>query len=322
MSKRPTLTTIQEAARRIEGFVVHTPVMRCPHLEQTLGAEIFLKCENFQTMGAFKQRGACNAVLSLDDDAIRRGVATHSSGNHGAALALAASRRHVPAFVVMPQDSARVKIEAVERYGATVIECGTGLASREETLDKVLDETGATLVHPYNDYAVIAGQGTAALELLSEVPDLDLLVAPVGGGGLMSGCAIAAKGLRPGIRLVGAEPSGADDAFRSLRGGKLIQQQTPNTVADGLRACLGDKTFAIIQDLIDDIVLVEEQEIATATGYVLEHMKILIEPSAGVAVAPLRDGTVDVRGKRVGVILTGGNVDRETLIQMLQADQD
>ena len=321
MSDRPTLGDIREAAARIESYVVRTPVMRCAHLDETLGAKVFFKCENFQTMGAFKQRGACNAVLSLDDQAVSRGVATHSSGNHGAALALAASRRRVPAFVVMPEDSARVKIEAVKGYGATVIECGSGLASREETLQKVLGETGATLVHPYNDYAVIAGQGTAALELLTEVPDLDLLVAPVGGGGLMSGCAIASKGLEPGIGLVGAEPSGADDAYRSLRGGELIEQQTPNTIADGLRSCLGDKTFAIIRELIDEIVLIGEPEIAAAAAYVLRNMKILIEPSAAVAVAALRNGAIDVRSKRVGVILTGGNVDTATLIQVLAKGQ-
>ena len=317
MKDRPTLTTVQDAARRIEGMVVRTPVLRCADLDESLGAEVFFKCENFQTMGAFKQRGASNAVLSLDGEATVHGVATHSSGNHGAALALAAARRGVPAFVVMPEDSARVKSEAVKRFGATVIECGSGLEARAETLERVIADTRATLVHPYDDHAVIAGQGTSALELLEEVPPLDLLMTPVGGGGLISGCAIAAKGLNPDIRIVGAEPAGADDALRSLRGGTLIEHQIPDTIADGLRACLGLKTFSVIRELVDDIVVVDDRRTAAAVGYVLHRMKILIEPSAAVAVAALRDGAVEVRGKRVGVILTGGNVDTDTLVRLL-----
>jgi len=304
---------IRAAARRIEGLVRTTPVLRCPELEAELGAEIHFKCENFQEMGAFKLRGASNAVASLSETALKKGVATHSSGNHGTALALVAKRRGVHACVVMPENASAYKKRAVAAYGAEIIYCTPTQAGREAALAEYVAKTGASVVHPYNDAAVMAGQGTAALELHEQVPDLDLVLAPLGGGGLLSGTAVATRTLRPQARIVGAEPLGADDAWRSLKAGHIEPVAHPDTVADGLRATIGPLTFAVLREEIDEVVRVEERDILDAMRYVWERMKILIEPSAAVPVAALRRGLVEARGCRAGIILSGGNVDLDHL---------
>jgi threonine dehydratase len=272
-------------------------------------ARLFFKCENFQKTGAFKFRGACNAVFLLSEEEASRGVVTHSSGNFAAALALAASKRGITARIVMPSNAPAVKVAAVKGYGGIITFCEPTLASRESMAAKVIEETGATFIHPYNDHRIIAGQGTAALELMEEIPDLDFLLAPVGGGGLLSGTAIAAKGLNPKIKVIGCEPKNADDAYRSMKAGRIIPSENPNTIADGLRTSLGDKTFPIIRDLVDEILLATEEEIITAMRHIFERMKIVAEPSAAVPLAVLLANQLDVAGKKVGVILSGGNMD-------------
>jgi threonine dehydratase len=304
---------IRAAARRIAGSVRHTPVMRCPELDAELGAEIHFKCENFQEMGAFKLRGASNAVLSLPEAALKKGVATHSSGNHGTALALAAQRRGVKACVVMPENASAYKKRAVEAYGAQIIYCESTQAGREAALAKYVAETGASVIHPYNDAAVMAGQGTAALELHGQSPGLDMVLAPLGGGGLLSGTAVATRALAPKAKVIGVEPLGADDAWRSLKAGHIEPVAHPDTVADGLRATIGPLTFAVLRAEIDEVVRVEEQDILDAMRYLWERMKIVVEPSAAVPLAALRRGLVAVRGHRAGIILSGGNIDLDNL---------
>ena len=308
-----TLDDIRQAAERIRPYAHRTPVMTCESLDRQVGATVFLKCENLQKVGAFKFRGACNAVFSLSDADAARGVVTHSSGNHAQALSLAARLRGIPAHIVMPSNTPAVKKAGVEGYGGKITLCEPTLAAREATQAQVMEKTGATPVHPYNNLKVIAGQGTAALELLGEVPDLDVILTPVGGGGLLSGTAITATGLVPLIRVIGAEPEGADDAFRSLAAGKIIPAVKPQTIADGLRTSLGDLTFAIIQKRVEQIVTVSEAGIIAAMRFVWERAKILIEPSAAVPVAVLWERKIDLTGLRVGVILSGGNVDLDKL---------
>ncbi len=305
---------IRAAAARIAPHIRHTPVLRCPELEAELGGELHFKCENFQEMGAFKLRGASNAVLSLDGAALKKGVATHSSGNHGTALALAAKRRGVHACVVMPDNASAYKKRAVAEYGAEIIYCEPTQAGREAALAAYVAKTGASVVHPYNDAAVMAGQGTAAMELHEQVPGLDIVLAPLGGGGLLSGTAVATHALRPDAKVIGAEPLGADDAWRSLKAGHIEPVPHPDTVADGLRATIGTLTFAVLREQADEVVRVEEQDILDAMRYVWERMKIVIEPSAAVPVAALRRGLVPVRGRRAGIILSGGNVDLDKLV--------
>jgi len=309
----PNLTEIIEAARRIQPYAHRTPVLTCASLDQQVGAQVFLKCENLQKVGAFKFRGACNAVFSLPETDAARGVATHSSGNHAQGLALAARLRGIPAYIVMPDKAPAVKRVAVEGYGGKITFCEQTLEARESTLAQVAAETGATVVHPYNNYQVIAGQGTAVLELLQDVPDLDVILVPVGGGGLLSGTAIAAKELFPRIRVIAAEPEQADDAFRSLAAGKIIPSVNPRSVADGLLASLGDLTFPIIQKRVEQIVTVSETGIVAAMKFVWERAKIVIEPSAAVPVGALWEHRIDLTGLRVGVILSGGNVDLDRL---------
>ncbi len=296
---------VRDAAARIAPFVHHTPVHTSASLDAWSGATVFCKCENFQRAGAFKFRGATNAVLRLGEADTARGVATHSSGNHGAALALAARARGARAWIVVPSDIRPAKRRAIEAFGAELVECEPTLVAREATLQDVVASTGATVVHPYDDDRVIAGAGTAALELLDEVPDLDVLVAPVGGGGLCSGTAIAAHGIAAHLRVVGAEPSGADDAARSLATGRRQPQDAPATIADGLRTSLSERTFSILSTHLERIVTVDDDATVEAMRFVWERMKLVIEPSAAVAVAALRE----VAGRRVGVILSGGNVD-------------
>ncbi len=318
----PTLDDVRAAAARIAPFVHRTPLMSRASLSESLGCEVVFKCENLQRVGAFKARGACNAVFALDGPEAGRGVATHSSGNHGAALALAAARRGIPAWVVVPDNAPRCKRESVARYGATVVSCRPGLANREARLAEVVAETGARVVHPYDDDLVIAGQGTAALEMLEERPDLDVILAPVGGGGLLSGTAIVARGLGETTRVIGVEPARADDTYRSFKQGKRVGNDAPDTVADGLRASVGVRNFRAIRALVDDIVTVEEQEFVAAMWLLLERLKLLVEPSAGVPLAALTAGRLDLRGQRVGVILTGGNVDMEALPGLLELAEE
>jgi threonine dehydratase len=310
--QEPDLAAIRAAAARIQPFVRRTPLLRDETLDAQFRARLIFKCENLQRGGAFKLRGASNAVLSLPESLASRGVATHSSGNHGAALALAAKLRGIPAVVVMPENSSAVKIAAVRNHGAEVIFCRPGRIAREATLAELLAKRELSLVHPYDDYRVIAGQGTACLEFIEQHPRLDLVLTPVGGGGLLSGTAIAAKGLLPHMRVIGIEPEQADDAWRSFRSGERILLDAPDTVADGLRSSLGVRDFAIIRRCVDDIVRVSEDAILRAVRLVLERLKVLVEPSAAVVMAALIEGRLDVAGLDVGIILSGGNVDLDT----------
>ena len=307
------VAVIRVAHARILPHVRRTPVMSCRALDEAAGAVLYFKCENFQEVGAFKARGAANAVFSLLMEEAARGVVTHSSGNHGAALAWAAGRRGIPAWIVMPDNAPAVKQANVRSYGGQVRLCAPTVAAREAACAAVQAETGATLVHPYNDWRVIAGQGTAALELLEEIPDLDAVVAPVGGGGLLSGTAIAARSLRPALRVFGAEPGGADDAQRSLAAGHIIAQDDPRTIADGLRTSLGDKTYAVLSRDVEAIAVAGEEAIVAAMRMTWEKMKIIIEPSSAVPLACFLERTLDLPGLLVGVILSGGNVDLEHL---------
>jgi threonine dehydratase len=305
---------IEEARERIAGKVNVTPVLTSNTLNTLCGAQLFFKCENFQKAGAFKARGATNAVFALPAPQAAQGVATHSSGNHAAALARAARLRGIPAHVVMPDNSSAAKRAAVERYGADITWCAPTLAARESTARAVVARTGATLIHPYDNLLVMAGQATATAELLSQVPELDVILCPVGGGGLLSGTATAAKTLRPGLRVFGVEPAGADDAMRSLRAGHIVPCLHPNTIADGLRSgSLGERPFAVIRRLVDDILTVPEDTIVAAMRELWEVLKIVVEPSGAVSYAALRGTHAALRGARVGVIVSGGNVDLERL---------
>jgi threonine dehydratase len=307
------VAVIRVAHARILPHVRRTPVMSCRALDEAAGAVLYFKCENFQEVGAFKARGAANAVFSLTAAEAVRGVVTHSSGNHGAALAWAAARRGIPAWIVMPDNAPAIKQANVRGCGGQVRLCAPTVAAREAACAAVQAETGATLVHPYNDWRVIAGQGTAALELLEQIPDLDAVVAPVGGGGLLAGTAIATHAIRPAARVFGAEPKGADDARRSLAAGHVIAQDNPRTIADGLRTSLGDKTFAVLSRLVEGIGVASEEAIVAAMRLTWEKMKIVIEPSSAVPLACLIERSLDLGGLRVGVILSGGNVDLERL---------
>jgi threonine dehydratase len=309
----PTLADIRQAARRIQPYVHHTPILTSTKINQIVGAELFFKCENFQKVGAFKARGATNAVFSLTDEEASHGVATHSSGNHAAALSLAARSREIPAYIVMPRTAPSVKKKAVEGYGAEITLCEPTLEAREEGLDAVVKKTGAVFIHPYNDYRIIAGQATASLELLEGTESLDIVLTPVGGGGLTSGTALTVKNLSPSTRMIAVEPEMADDACRSFRDGKIYPSVNPRTIADGLLTSLGEKTFGIIQKYVDDIVTVPEQGIIDAMRLIWERMKIIVEPSAAVPLAAIISEQLDVSGKRVGIILSGGNVDLEKL---------
>ena len=309
----PTLQDIQHAAQRIEPYIHHTPVLTNRSLDERVEAQVFLKCENMQKVGAFKFRGACNAVLSLTEAEAASGVATHSSGNHAQALAHAAQLRGMPAYIVMPDNAPTVKKAAVAGYGGQITFCEPTLEARERTLAQVVEKTGANLVHPYNDARVIAGQGTAALEFLEEFPNLDVIVAPVGGGGLLSGISIAATETKAGIRVIGAEPEMADDAYRSLQAGAILPARKPQTIADGLLTSLGSLTFPIIQQRVEQIVTVSELGIVDGMRFVWERLKIIIEPSAAVAVGVLWERKIDLTGLKVGIILSGGNVDLQRL---------
>ena len=315
----PIYADVVRAAERIRPLARRTPVLTAASLDALFDARLFFKCENFQRVGAFKFRGACNAVQALLETEAARGVATHSSGNHGAALALAARLRGVPCTVVVPRNAPAVKRAAVAGYGAEVILCEPTLAAREATLARAVADTGRTVVHPYDDARVIAGQGTAALELLAEVSGLEAILVPIGGGGLAAGTALAARSVSPGTRVVAVEPLGADDAYRSFRAGERFPSVAPDTVADGLLTSLGVRNFELVRRHVDDIVRVSEEAIVHAMRLVWERMKIVVEPSAAVPLAALVDGALDasvlapLAGRRIGVVLSGGNVDLDGL---------
>src|SRR5467141_2455225 len=321
--QQPDWRTITEAHARIAPHIHRTPVLTCATLDSLTGARLFFKCENLQKTGSFKIRGASNAILALREQEAARGIVTQSSGNHGAAVACAAAWRGVPSFIVVPKNAPKVKVQAIEAYGGKVTFCEPTITSRTEVAARVEAETGAHLVHPYDDDRIIAGQATAAKELLEEVGDLDAVFAPVSGGGLLSGTCLGAKGIRADVRVFGCEPERADDAYRSLTSGTLQSLDSSDTIADGLRASLAPRTFAILQRHLERILLVSEEEIISAARLVWERMKIIIEPSSAVAIAPLlKPGVVaslnlpsraDGGAPKLGVIFSGGNVDLSSL---------
>ena len=314
MNTRPvTLETVRDAAARIAPHAHVTPILRSRSLDALIGAELFFKCENLQRAGAFKFRGACNAVWSLDADTAKAGVVTHSSGNHGAALALAAQTRGIAAHVVVPQGAVKSKLAGIEAFGATLHHCAPTMAARDAMAAQVQAQTGATLVHPFTDTRVIAGQGTATLELVQQSGGIDVLLAPVGGGGLIGGSAIAAHGVHPGLRVFAAEPEGAPDAYESLRRGERYTDFTPHTIADGLRGTIGEINFSLLREHAVTVLPVSEAEIVAAMKLAWERLKQVIEPSSATVIAALLRHREPFAGKRVGVILSGGNVDLDDL---------
>ncbi len=308
-----TWSLIEEARARIAGRVTVTPVLTSETLDALCGVQLYFKCEMFQKCGAFKARGATNAVFALSEAEARRGVATHSSGNHAAALARAARLRGIPSYIVMPENTAQAKRAAVRRYGAEITYCAATLAAREQAARELVQATGAAFVHPYDNLMVMAGQGTVAAEFLTQVPELDVLVCPVGGGGLLSGTAVAARALKPRMRVFGAEPAGADDAARSFRCGTLQPSVDPHTIADGLRGALAPRTFAEIRRGVDDILTVSEAAIIDAMRELWEVLKIIVEPSGAVPYAAVRTAPAPFKAQRVGIVLSGGNLDLDQL---------
>jgi len=308
-----TLELVREAHERIKDKIARTPVMTSATLDGLANAELFFKCENFQKTGAFKARGATNAVFSLSASQAQKGVATHSSGNHGAALARAARLRGIGATVVMPNNAPRAKQDSVKRYGGDIVFCEPTLEARESALERVIADHGACMIHPYNDLRVMAGQGTTAVELIEAVPDLDVILCPVGGGGQLSGIAVAAKDIKPSVRVVGVEPAGADDAARSLKAGQIIPMLEPRTIADGLKTSLGKRPFAEIMRLVDDIVTVREESIVQAMRQIWEVMKLIVEASGAVSYAAIVEGKIGASGAKIGIILSGGNLDLNRL---------
>ena len=308
-----TLKDIQSAHARISPFIHRTPILTNTSIDELTGAKLFFKCENFQKAGSFKIRGATNAVELLSDDDFNRGVATTSSGNHGAALSMAVSRRGGTTKVVMPHNTPKIKVNNVERNGGEVVWCEPDQKFRESVLKDVVDETGATIVHPYNDERIMAGQGTCAKELLEDVENLHSIVSPVSGGGLLSGSLLAAKNMDSAIRVYGAEPEEADDAYRSLKLGKIVPNKTINTICDGLRAQIGTKTFPVIQSLVDDIIPVSEEDIINALRMIWERLKIIVEPSCSIALAMVINNKDLFKDQNVGLIMSGGNIDLKKL---------
>lgn len=311
--KLPEFQDIEKAHQLIQKHVHRTPVLSSLLINELTGGKLFFKCENLQKSGAFKFRGACNAVLSLNNDQLLKGVCSHSSGNHAAALALAARLRGIPAYVVMPENASAIKKKAVEAYGARITFCRPTLKSRESTLDEIVARTGAKEIHPYNNFQVICGQGTAVKELIEDYGPFDTILCPVGGGGLLSGTSITVRALSPECLVIAAEPEGADDAYRSFYAKTLIPSVNPKTIADGLLTSVGELNFRIIQRKTDEIVTVSERAIVRAMRLIWERMKIIIEPSAAVPLAAILENKVDVTGKKIGIILSGGNVDLENL---------
>ncbi|XP_059316795.1 serine racemase [Lycium ferocissimum] len=308
------ISSIRQAQVRIEPFAHKTPVLTSETLNSITGRKLYFKCECFQKGGAFKFRGACNAIYSLDDDRAAKGVVTHSSGNHAAALALAAKLRGIPAYIVIPINAPKCKVENVKRYGGQVIWSEPSMQSREDTANKVLQDTGAVLIHPYNDRRIISGQGTISLELLEQASEIDTLIVPISGGGLISGVALAAKAINPAIRILAAEPMGADDAFQSKINGRITKLSEVNTIADGLRAFLGDLTWPIVRDLVDDVMVVDDKEIIQAMRLCYEILKIAVEPSGAIGLAAVLSDSFQKNPaysecNHIGIVISGGNVD-------------
>jgi threonine dehydratase len=309
----PTLSDIQSTHKRIRPFIHRTPVLTSQQLNRIFGCELYFKCENFQKVGAFKFRGATNAVLSLADDQKKHGVVTHSSGNHAAALALAARMNGIKAYIVMPENAPSVKKDAVAGYGASITFCKPTLQAREETCRTIMEKEGATLIHPYDNFNVICGQGTASLELLEDVGDLNVIIAPIGGGGLMSGTSTCAKGINDRIKVIGAEPLNANDAWKSFKTGILTPSVNPLTIADGLLTSLSELTFSVIRKNVDDIFTAQEESIISSMKLIWERMKIIIEPSSATVLAVIKENPGFFKGKKVGLIISGGNVDLKRL---------
>lgn len=313
MSNFPTLQDILSAHQLIKEIINKTPILKSENINNLLGCNIYFKCENFQKVGAFKFRGASNAVFNLTQEELQKGVATHSSGNHAAALALAAKKRKTKAYIVMPNNAPIVKKNAVKSYGAEIIYCEPTLEARESTLEKVIEKTNVTFIHPYNNFNVICGQGTAAVEFIQKINNLDIIMTPVGGGGLLSGTAIATKSINKNIKVIAGEPKAADDAFKSFNSKKFHPSVNPITIADGLLTSLSDLTFAIILDYVDDILTVSEESIIKAMYLIWERMKIVVEPSSAVPLAAILENIDFFKNKNVGIIISGGNVDLKKL---------
>jgi threonine dehydratase len=309
----PTLSDIQSAHKRIRPFIHRTPVLTSQQLNRIFGCELYFKCENFQKVGAFKFRGSTNAVLSLADDQKKHGVVTHSSGNHAAALALAAGMNGIKAYIVMPENAPSVKKDAVAGYGASITFCKPTLQAREETCRIIMEKEGATLIHPYDNFNVICGQGTASLELLEDVGDINVIIAPIGGGGLMSGTSTCAKEINDRIKVIGAEPLNANDAWKSFKTGILTPSVNPLTIADGLLTSLSELTFSVIRKNVDDIFTAQEESIISSMKLIWERMKIIIEPSSATVLAVIKENPGFFKGKKVGLIISGGNVDLKRL---------
>lgn len=305
----PKLEDLQAAQVRVSKFVNNTPVMTSSTLDEITGANFFFKCENFQKVGAFKFRGAINTLFQIPREELQQGVATHSSGNHAQAVALAAKLLGVKAHIVMPENSSQVKIDAVKGYGAEVTLCAPTLEARDLICNAIIEKTGARFISPYDDWGIIAGASTAAMELHDEIADLDMVIAPVGGGGLISGSALATHYRLPNAVTIAAEPSGADDAYRGFKSGQRVEKHTPNTICDGLLTTMGEKTFHVLQNFVDDVVTVDDGSVIHAMRWIWERMKIVVEPNSAVPLAAVFDGKITTRGKRIGVILSGGNVD-------------
>jgi threonine dehydratase len=309
----PTLEDIQRVHEAIKPYIHRTPVLSSSSINAIAGCEIYFKCENFQKVGAFKMRGASSAVLALSEADRQKGIATHSSGNHAQAVALSARLQGIPAYIVMPENAPIIKFNATKGYGATIFRSGNTIQEREKKLNEVLAETNATFLHPYNNYDIIAGQATASKELHEEIDDLEVILAPIGGGGLMSGTALYTHYTKPNVTILGSEPKNVDDAFRSLHSGNLETNDTIDTIADGLRTNLGNYTLEIIKKHVEDIITVSEEEIIQAMRLIWERMKIIIEPSCAVPFAAVLQQKERFQGKKVGIIITGGNVDMENL---------
>jgi len=313
LNKIPPKSALTEAAKRIAPYINRTPLLTSSSLDNMFSTSLYFKCENFQKVGAFKTRGATNAVFSMESARLKNGVATHSSGNHAQALSRAALLRNVPAYIVMPSNSSKIKIKAVKEYQGRITFCEPTLEAREQTLRDVIEKTGAKEIHPYNDPFIIAGQSTAALEVLEELRDVDLILTPVGGGGLTSGTALAAHYFSSSTRVIACEPEQANDAYLSFTRKKFVPSVNPQTIADGLRTSLGSLTFPIILEYVNEIITVREVTIIQAMRLIWERMKILIEPSSAVPVAALLEKKVDVKGKKTVIIISGGNVDLDAL---------
>ena len=304
-----TYNDIEKAHQRISDHIHNTPILTSESLDNELGSNLFFKCENFQKTGSFKIRGATNSILQLNDTEIKNGIITTSSGNHGAAVAFIANKIGTSSKIIMPNNTPKNKIENVQRYGGEIFYCEPNIKSREDTLERMIQKSGGSIIHPYNDEKIIAGQGTAAKELIEKVPDLDAIICPVSGGGLLSGTLLAAKNLKPGIKVFGAEPENADDTYRSILNNKIMSNETTDTIADGLRAQVGTVTFPIIKENVDKILLVSEEMIISSMYMIWQRLKIIIEPSCSIVLAALMLNSNKFLNKKVGLILTGGNYD-------------